>query len=200
MLTISRKLLPALGILLVLLLAACGSDSNLQQADQPHQTAATTPAITSTSARTSSATTAAPVRVQGHTATPPRRTPVAVATGRSTKPTAPAPTATNMSGGASQGQLAQYVLGLINHDRASMGLAPYRWSGALAVGAHQHNLRMVAYGQLSHQCPGEADLGTRISNDGLAWRAAGENIGWSDYPEPQQGVLANHLTITHIFR
>ena len=89
-------------------------------------------------------------------------------------------------------QLAQYVLGLINHDRVAMGLPPYTWSAALARGARLHNMRMVAYGQLSHQCPGEPDLGVRITNDGLAWRAAGENIGWSNYPDPQQGVTSNH--------
>jgi len=54
---------------------------------------------------------------------------------------------------------------------------------------------MMAYGQLSHQCPGESGLGTRITNDGIAWRAAGENIGWSDYPNPQQGVLMNHQSM-----
>ncbi len=73
-----------------------------------------------------------------------------------------------------------------------MGLPAYSWSSVLAGGAHLHNLRMMNYGQLSHQCPGEPDLGTRITNDGIAWRSAGENIGWSNNPDPQQGVLSNH--------
>ena len=112
---------------------------------------------------------------------------------RSTKPPPLTPTRTSGGGSTSQEQqLAQYVLGLINHDRVAMGLSPYTWSAALARGARLHNMRMVAYGQLSHQCPGEPDLGIRITNDGLAWRAAGENIGWSNYPDPQQGVLSNH--------
>jgi uncharacterized protein YkwD len=76
-----------------------------------------------------------------------------------------------------------------------MGLPAYSWSNALAGGAYLHNLRMMAYGQLSHQCPGEPGLGTRITNDGIAWRAAGENIGWSNYPDPQQGVLMNHQSM-----
>jgi uncharacterized protein YkwD len=112
---------------------------------------------------------------------------------RSTTPPPPTPTRTSGGGSTSQEQQqAQYVLGLINHDRVAMGLPPYTWSAALARGARLHNMRMVAYGQLSHQCPGEPDLGIRITNDGLAWRAAGENIGWSNYPDPQQGVLSNH--------
>ncbi len=112
-----------------------------------------------------------------------------------THTTPPPATSTRTSGGGStsqEQQLAQYVLGLINHDRVAMGLPPYTWSAALARGARLHNMRMVAYGQLSHQCPGEPDLGIRITKDGLAWRAAGENIGWSNYPDPQQGVLSNH--------
>ncbi len=112
---------------------------------------------------------------------------------RSTNHPPPTPTRTSGGGSTSQEQqLAQYVLGLINHDRVAMGLPSYTWSAALARGARLHNMRMVAYGQLSHQCPGEPDLGIRITNDGLAWRAAGENIGWSNYPDPQQGVLSNH--------
>jgi len=89
-------------------------------------------------------------------------------------------------------QLATYVFGLINHDRAAKGLPPYMWSNALAGGARLHNLRMVANGQLSHQTPGEPDLGTRITNDGIQWSAVGENIGQASYPDPQQGVLAIH--------
>ena len=111
----------------------------------------------------------------------------------STKPTLTAPTTAGGGGPTSQEQqLAQYVFGLINHDRAAMGLTAYTWSAALGRGARLHDIRMVAYGQLSHQCPGEADLGARVTRDGLTWRAAGENIGWSNYPIPQQGLLSNH--------
>jgi uncharacterized protein YkwD len=130
------------------------------------------------------------VSLQGNQA---QQTPTQKPATRSTKPSTPTPPRTSGGGSTSQEQqLAQYVLGLINHDRVAMGLPRYTWSAALARGARQHNMRMVAYGQLSHQCPGEPDLGIRITNDGLAWRAAGENIGWSNYPDPQQGVASNH--------
>ncbi len=103
------------------------------------------------------------------------------------------PTKTSGGGPTSQEQqLAQYLFGLINHDRVAMGLAAYSWNAALARGARLHDMRMVAYGQLSHQCPGEPDLGTRITNDGLVWREVGENIGWSNNPDSQQGVLSIH--------
>jgi uncharacterized protein YkwD len=103
------------------------------------------------------------------------------------------PATTSSSTPTSQGrQLATYVLGLINRDRAARKLSPYAWSNALARGAHLHNLRMVAYRQLSHQVPGEPDLGTRITNDGIQWTSVGENIGQASYPDPQQGLLAIH--------
>jgi uncharacterized protein YkwD len=38
---------------------------------------------------------------------------------------------------------------------------------------------MAAANQLSHQLPGEPDLGARETNAGVQWSAAGENIGWS---------------------
>ncbi len=102
-----------------------------------------------------------------------------------TRPTTSSPT-------SQEQQLARYVFGLINHDRAAKGLAPYAWSNALARGARLHNMKMVAYGQLSHQIPGEQGLGTRITNDGIQWSAVGENIGQALYPDPQQGLLAIH--------
>jgi uncharacterized protein YkwD len=106
-------------------------------------------------------------------------------------PTQPATTMTSAPTYQKQ-QLAAYIFGLINHDRAVKGLSPYAWSNALAGGAHLHNLRMVAYGQLSHQTPGEPDLGTRITNDGIHWSAVGENVGQAFYSDPQQGLLAIH--------
>ncbi|MEY9855078.1 hypothetical protein ABH935_000677 [Catenulispora sp. GAS73] len=36
---------------------------------------------------------------------------------------------------------------------------------------------MAAGCGLSHQCPGEAELGTRVSQAGVRWGACGENIG-----------------------
>ena len=106
-------------------------------------------------------------------------------------PTQPATTTTSTPT-SQERQLATYVFGLINHDRAAKGFSPYAWSNALAGGAHLHNLRMVAYGQLSHQTPGEPDLGTRVTNDGIHWSTMGENVGMASYPDPQQGVLAIH--------
>ncbi len=185
-----KFLWPIIGVFLLFALVACGSTSNATQLSQTASTQAPQATTTRSSAAKATPTAAIQINIVGKQPTPvPKPSPTA-------KPTMPAPT-TGTTGGSSTPtsqaqQLALYVLGLINHDRVAMGLPAYQWSSALAAGAHLHNLRMMAYGQLSHQCPGEPALGTRISNDGIAWRSAGENIGWSNYPDPQQGVLSNH--------
>jgi uncharacterized protein YkwD len=186
MMAVYKKLWPIIGIFLLIALAACNSGFGATQAGQATPVAKTT---SSTAAKATPAT-AIQINVVGKPTTP------------TTKPTPTAKPAVPLPGNGNNGssstptsqahQLAQYVFGLINHDRVAMGLPAYSWSNALAGGAHLHNLRMMAYGQLSHQCPGEPGLGTRITSDGIAWRSAGENIGWSNYPDPQQGVLSNH--------
>ena len=72
---------------------------------------------------------------------------------------------------------AQAVFAQINQQRAGAGLPALTWSTQLVQSAHNHNLTMVAAHQLSHQLPGEADLGTRITRTGLVWSSVAENIG-----------------------
>jgi uncharacterized protein YkwD len=42
---------------------------------------------------------------------------------------------------------------------------------------------------LSHQLPGEASLGARISAAGYSWSAVGENVAWNSR-RSESGVLA----------
>ncbi|HEY6406888.1 MAG TPA: hypothetical protein VIY29_05415, partial [Ktedonobacteraceae bacterium] len=88
-------------------------------------------------------TTATQISVPGH----PTKSPTPRPTTHSTKPATPSSTGTGSRGGgptSQEQQLAQYVFGLINHDRVAMGLSAYIWSAALAKGARLHNARMVA--------------------------------------------------------
>lgn len=85
---------------------------------------------------------------------------------------------TDTSGGTeTESQIAQAVFQAINQSRAANGLAPLKWSSALAKSARQHDLAMQAANTLAHQLPGEADLGTRESQQGVHWTFAAENIG-----------------------
>jgi uncharacterized protein YkwD len=72
---------------------------------------------------------------------------------------------------------AQQVLALINQARSQAGLAAYTVSPGLNTSAARHTSVMASGCGLSHQCPGEPALGARETAAGVAWTAAGENIG-----------------------
>lgn len=92
---------------------------------------------------------------------------------------------------ASTSSIAQAVFNAINQSRASSGLSALKWDDALVRSAHQHNLAMTAANQLSHQVPGEAELGTREKQQGVSWVWAAENIGETT-DMSQQGALSLH--------
>ena len=95
------------------------------------------------------------------------------------------------SNNPSVSQAAQAVLNLINQERAGSGLPALTMSNALIQSAHKHNLAMLAADQLSHQLPGEDDLGTRISAQGVQWTMAAENIGYGFGDATQAAVSSN---------
>jgi len=88
----------------------------------------------------------------------------------------PAPSATNPAG-TSVGSAAAQVLALVNQARSAAGLPALTITAGLDASASAHNSRMAGGCGLSHQCPGEPDLGARETAAGVHWTAAGENIG-----------------------
>ena len=50
-------------------------------------------------------------------------------------------------------------------------------TAGLETTSSAHNLLMADGCGLSHQCPGEPPIGTRETDAGIDWTAAGENIG-----------------------
>ncbi len=89
----------------------------------------------------------------------------------------PAPPATTSPPSQQLTAAASQVLALINQARSQAGLPPYTLLAGLDSSAAAHNARMAAGCGLSHQCPGEPPLGTRETDAGVTWTAAGENIG-----------------------
>jgi uncharacterized protein YkwD len=86
----------------------------------------------------------------------------------------PSPSATPASPAATPvGQ----VLAVINAARSAAGLPALTISVALDRTASAHNALMAGGCGLSHQCPGEPNLGARETAAGVYWTAAGENIG-----------------------
>lgn len=74
---------------------------------------------------------------------------------------------------------ANATLSLLNSERAANHLPGLQMSSALISSARRHNLTMAAANTLSHQLPGEPVFSTRISQAGVAWHSAAENIGWT---------------------
>src|SRR2546430_10396038 len=102
----------------------------------------------------------------------PSASPGTAGTSAAPKPPAPAPPPADSS-------LVGQLLAQVNSLRAANGLKPYTLASGLNASAHKHNLVMIGGCGLSHRCPGEADLGPRISAQGVSWHSLGENIGES---------------------
>jgi uncharacterized protein YkwD len=183
--------------ILFFLLASCTSATTSTQSTPPSAVVTHTP----TAAKQGSGMTLPP-----HAATQPSLAPTPTQKTQPPTPTpvhanpipaTPSPTSTNTNSGGNGGtstsasQAAQSVLTLINQERAGAGLSALVMSNALIQSAHKHNLAMLAVGQLSHQLPGEADLGTRITAQGVKWNMVAENIGYGFGDATQTAVSLN---------
>ena len=69
-----------------------------------------------------------------------------------------------------------------------MNLPALKMNSQLIRSAHLHNIAMLEVDTLSHQLPEEADLGKRISAQGVSWRMVAENIGYGR-DDPKQAAL-----------
>ncbi|OXA44332.1 uncharacterized protein YkwD [Folsomia candida] len=94
-----------------------------------------------------------------------------------------------------------------NSVRARNGKGPLAWDGRLESAARNHNNVMVAKNCFSHQCPGEPNLGTRVSQVGYTWTSIGENIasgypdcnavvnGWMNSAGHRENILRDYLQV-----
>jgi uncharacterized protein YkwD len=86
---------------------------------------------------------------------------------------------------------ARKVFNQVNYARQQAHLPPFKWVAGLVLSATSHDLVMASRNALSHQLPREASLGARITARKVAWRSAGENIGWSS-SRTDAGALSVH--------
>src|SRR2546430_13200416 len=90
----------------------------------------------------------------------------------SARPASPSPAASATSpAGTTSGSAAAQVLALTNQARSAAGLAPLTITAGLNSSASAHNSTMAGRCGLSHQCPGEPDLGAREAAADVAWTA-----------------------------
>ena len=95
----------------------------------------------------------------------------------SARPASPEPAASAANPAGTSGRAAAQVLALINRARSAAGLPALTITTGLNSSAAAHNSTMAGGCGLSHQCPGEPDLGARVTAAGVHWTAVGENIG-----------------------
>lgn len=84
--------------------------------------------------------------------------------------------------------LAVAVQTVMNLERAVHGLAPLKMRFRLRTAARAHNRAMAAADELSHQLPGEPDIGDRLHRAHYRWSFAGENVAWNSVMS-RAGVL-----------
>ena len=75
------------------------------------------------------------------------------------------------------------LVAMINADRAAVGLPPLRLDARLSAIADERSASMAAAGQLSHVQSDGRTMTDLITANGIAWYAAGETIGWNNYPK-----------------
>src|SRR5262249_54673336 len=74
----------------------------------------------------------------------------------------------------------QYLLGLLNADRAAAGVAPLTLSEIISRASREHSCDMYQHQQLSHTGSDGSSPFARILTTGIRYTTAGENIGDSD--------------------
>src|SRR5579863_8968340 len=84
--------------------------------------------------------------------------------------------------GYAQSGEATALMRATNEDRAQQGLGPLKWDPALARAAQRHAEWMIRQGALSHQYSGEADLVTRVGQQGAHFRVVAENLAVAPNP------------------
>jgi Cysteine-rich secretory protein family len=70
----------------------------------------------------------------------------------------------------------QYLFNAANAERVQRGLKALRWDGQLWLAATNHAREMAARASISHQYPGEADLGGRGKMAGARFSLISENV------------------------
>jgi uncharacterized protein YkwD len=123
-----------------------------------------------------------------------------------TRTTAPAPKPTRTTqapsgGGSGSSTVAAEVLRLVNQERQQAGCSGLSSESNLEDAAQKHSELQADQNTMSHQLPGEASMGDRVTAEGYRWRGLGENVaagytsasavmeGWMNSPGHKANIL-----------
>ncbi|MFC7532502.1 CAP domain-containing protein [Actinoplanes sp. GCM10030250] len=161
---------------------------------QPTASGAAAPSASATAVP--SASTSAPVRSQARpkpTTTKPR-----------TRTPSPAPTRTTQAptgGDSGSSSVNAEVIRLVNVERQKAGCSDLTSESRLEAAAQKHSELQAQQNSMSHQLPGEASMGDRVTAEGYRWRGVAENVaagytsaasvmdGWMNSPGHKANIL-----------
>ena len=143
----------------------------------PSATTSPSPARPSAKAsiKASTSASARPSRTAGKPATQPARKPASKrpTTAPTKKPPAPGNTGSAPSGGSAT---ITAIIRLVNAERAEAGCGKLAGETRLHRAAQKHSQRQATQNKMSHQLPGEAAMGDRVSAEGYRWGGVAENV------------------------
>ena len=132
----------------------------------------------------------------------PKASPAAApAKGTATKPVPAKPTA---AARAAPSRDEQSIFDSANRERATRQLPALKWNALLASAARLHAQKMAQAGAISHQFPGEMDMGMRLRVAGVRFTSAAENVAqgptaaviqqeWMNSPSHRDNILDPEL-------
>jgi hypothetical protein len=80
------------------------------------------------------------------------------------------------------GSAERQLFDLVNRERTSLGLQPFKWDSTLADAARPHALLMARRAQLSHQFPDEPPVQDRARQAGAHFSQVAENVAVGPNP------------------
>lgn len=118
--------------------------------------------------------------------------------------TAARPAAAKSTARVVPSQDEQMIFDSANRERAARNLPPLKWNAGLASAARQHAQKMAQEGTLSHQFPGETDMGMRVRMAGVRFSSVAENVAqgpsatvlhqeWMQSPAHRDNILDPEL-------
>ncbi|GAA4944533.1 hypothetical protein GCM10025331_34660 [Actinoplanes utahensis] len=93
------------------------------------------------------------------------------------------------------------MIRLVNVERQKAGCSGLSSESRLEAAAQKHSDLQAAQNNMSHQLPGEASMGDRVTAEGYRWRGVAENVaagytsaasvmdGWMNSPGHKANIL-----------
>jgi uncharacterized protein YkwD len=179
-----------------------GADPTAKTADTSASTSPSTPAPASAPASPSAApSTPASASPSASTSATVRSQARPTSTVTKQRATAPAATRTTQAPSGGSSSVAAEVLRLVNVERQKAGCGDLDRESRLEAAAQKHSELQAEKNSMSHQLPGEASMGDRVTAEGYRWRSVAENVaagyptaaavmtGWMNSPGHKANIL-----------